>query len=247
MVSMPKYLWEDVSALWARNFYPNLNTSCCPYSHVRKPWILVSRVSGIWRFEFFQVFGQEHEIGMMPRWHFWRTGWGRSFRKERKLSFSLKYHLLRKQQTHTRLSTYQLVPFNVWYISPLMGEWKYLRQVSSTIMSAHITTYWAWRWVPTFAMSALCQIWGPITLGQHLIRLPDRHCPKSWSLSWQYSFFWFSSQVLKGMWSCGREFVQTDLNNMECSWNLGWPLIELICLQFIFQFLWRSFQNCLSP
>ena len=181
----------------------------------------------------------------MPRWHFWRTGWGRSFRKERKLSFSLKYHLLRKQQTHTRSSTYQLVLFNLRYLPPLMGEWKYLRQVSSTTMSAHITTYWAWRWVPIFAMSALCQIWGPITLGQHLIRfpfaLPDRHCPKSWSL------FWVSSPVLKAMWSCGGEFKQTDLNNMECSWNLGWPLIELICLQFIFQFLWRSFQNCLSP
>ena len=33
----------------------------------------------------------------------------------------------------------------------------------------HITTYWAWRWVAILAMSALCQIWGPIALGQYLI------------------------------------------------------------------------------
>ena len=102
-------------------------------------------------------------------------------------------------------------------------------------MLAHITTYWAWRWVAIFAMSALCQIWGPITLGQHLIRfpfaLPDRHCPISWSLSWQYSFFLVSSQVLKTMWSCGREFVQTDLNNMEYSWKLAhW--IDLATIYF---------------
>ena len=185
----------------------------------------------------------------MPRWLFWRTGLGKDGRKER--NHFLWNTICSESSKPTRLSTYQLVSFNLCYLSPLIGEWKYLRQVSSTIMSAHITTYWAWRWVPTFAMSALCQIWGPITLGQHLIRFPfalsDRHCPKSWSLSWQYSFFWVSSQVLKAMWSCGREFVQRDLNNMECSWNLGWLLIELILLQFIFQFLWRSFQNCLSP
>ena len=135
MVGMPKYLSEDVSAFLARNFYPNLNASCCLYSHVRKPWILVSsRISGIWRFEFFQVFGQEHEIGMMPRWHFWRTGWGKDGRKE-------SYHFLwnticSESSKPTRLSTYQLVSFNLCYLSPLIGEWKYFHRVSSTIMSS---------------------------------------------------------------------------------------------------------------
>ena len=36
----------------------------------------------------------------------------------------------------TRLSTYQLVSFNLCYLSPLIGEWKYFHRVSSTIMSS---------------------------------------------------------------------------------------------------------------
>ena len=135
MVGMPKYLSEDVSAFWARNFYPNLNASCCLYSHVRKPWILVSsRISGIWRFEFFHVFGQEHEIELMPRWLFWRTGLGKDGRKER--NHFLWNTICSESSKPTRLSTYQLVSFNLCYLSPLIGEWKYFRRVSSTIMSA---------------------------------------------------------------------------------------------------------------
>ena len=136
MVSMPKYLSEDVSAFLARNFYPNLNASCCLYSHVRKPWILVSsRISGIWRFEFFfQVFGQEHEIELMPRWLFWRTGLGKDGRKER--NHFLWNTICSESSKPTRLSTYQLVSFNLCYLSPLIGEWKYFHRVSSTIMSS---------------------------------------------------------------------------------------------------------------
>ena len=135
MVGMPKYLSEDVSAFWARNFYPNLNASCCLYSHVRKPWILVSsRISGIWRFEFFQVFGQEHEIELMPRWLFWRTGLGKDGRKER--NHFLWNTICSESSKPTRLSTYQLVSFNLCYLSPLIGEWKYFHRVSSTIMSS---------------------------------------------------------------------------------------------------------------
>ena len=136
MVGMPKYLSEDVSAFLARNFYPNLNASCCLYSHVRKPWILVSsRISGIWRFEFFfQVFGQEHEIELMPRWLFWRTGLGKDGRKER--NHFLWNTICSESSKPTRLSTYQLVSFNLCYLSPLIGEWKYFHRVSSTIMSS---------------------------------------------------------------------------------------------------------------
>ena len=136
MVGMPKYLSEDMSAFLARNFYPNLNASCCLYSHVRKPWILVSsRISGIWRFEFFfQAFGQEHEIELMPRWLFWRTGLGKDGRKER--NHFLWNTICSESSKPTRLSTYQLVSFNLCYLSPLIGEWKYFHRVSSTIMSS---------------------------------------------------------------------------------------------------------------
>ena len=183
----------------------------------------------------------------MPRWLFWRTGLGKDGRKER--NHFLWNTICSESSKPTRLSTYQLVSFNLCYLSPLIGEWKYFRRVSSTIMSA----------------STHNNILGVTLSGDFgdVCTLSDLRPNHSWATPHKISLclagpplpkkliriflFLVSSQVLKAMWSCGREFVQRDLNNMECSWNSGWPLIELIWLQFIFQFLWRSFQNCLSP
>ena len=83
---------------------------------------------------FFQVFGQEHEIELMPRWLFWRTGLGKDGRKER--NHFLWNTICSESSKPTRLSTYQLVSFNLCYLSPLIGEWKYFHRVSSTIMSS---------------------------------------------------------------------------------------------------------------
>ena len=235
MVGMPKYLSEDMSAFLARNFYPNLNASCCLYSHVRKPWILVSsRISGIWRFEFFfQVFGQEHEIELMPRWLFWRTGLGKDGRKER--NHFLWNTICSESRKPTRLSTYQLVSFNLCYLSPLIGEWKYLRRVSSTIMSASthnnilgVTLSGDFCDVCTLSDLRPNHSWAtPHKISLCLARppLPNKLIPFL-----TISLFWDSSQVLKE-WSCGREFVQTDLNNMEYSWKLAhW--IDLATIYF---------------
>ena len=243
MVGMPKYLSEDVSAFWARNFYPNLNASCCLYSHVRKPWILVSsRISGIWRFEFFfQVFGQEHEIELMPRWLFWRTGLGKDGRKER--NNFLWNTICSESRKPTRLSTYQLVSFNLCYLSPLIGEWKYFRRVSSTIMSASthnnilgVTLSGDFCDVCTLSDLRPNHSWAtPHKISLCLARppLPKKFIPM------------LCDHVDVSLWK--QTWILLFILNMECSWNFGWLLIDLIWLQFIFQFLWRSFQNCLSP
>ena len=70
----------------------------------------------------------------MPRWLFWRTGLGKDGRKER--NHFLWNTICSESSKPTRLSTYQLVSFNLCYLSPLIGEWKYFHRVSSTIMSS---------------------------------------------------------------------------------------------------------------
>ena len=120
--------------------------------------------------------------------------------------------------------------------SPLIGEWKYLRRVSSTIMSA----------------STHNNILGVTLSGDFcdVCTLSDLRPNHSWATPHKISLclarpsspnklipfltiflFLVSSQVLKTMWSCGREFVQTDLNNMEYSWKLAhW--IDLATIYF---------------
>ena len=132
MVGMPKYLSEDVS----EKFLSKPECFVLPVLTCEETVNIGQqqdqRDLAIW--VFFQVFGQEHEIELMPRWLFWRTGLGKDGRKER--NHFLWNTICSESSKPTRLSTYQLVSFNLCYLSPLIGEWKYFHRVSSTIMSS---------------------------------------------------------------------------------------------------------------
>ena len=136
MVGMPKYLSEDGSAFLARNFYPNLNASCCLYSHVRKPWILVSsRISGIWRFEFFFSSFRARTWNWNDAALTFLKDRVRAFLSEgKKVIIFFEIPSAQKATNPYGIEHISIGPF--WYISPLIGEWKYFRRVSSTIMSA---------------------------------------------------------------------------------------------------------------
>ena len=201
MVGMPKYLSEDVSAFLARNFYPNLNASCCLYSHVRKPWILVSsRISGIWRFGFFKFSGKNMKLEWCRVDIFEGQGEGRTEGKKVIIFFEIPSAQKAANPQDWAHINWSL---SIYAISLLWSENEsiFTEWAPRSCHQVHITTYWAWRWVAIFAMSALCQIWGPITLGQHLIRfpfaLPDRHCPKSLSLCYVIMWTWVCENRLE--------------------------------------------------
>ena len=166
MVGMPKYLSEDVSAFLARNFYPNLNASCCLYSHVRKPWILVSsRISGIWRFGFFKFSGKNMKLEWCRVDIFEGQGEGRTEGKKVIIFFEIPSAQKAANPQDWAHINWSL---SIYAISLLWSENEsiFTEWAPRSCHQVHITTYWAWRWVAILAMSALCQIWGPIALGQ---------------------------------------------------------------------------------
>ena len=127
---------QKMWALFEREIFIQTWMLCAACTHMwgnREYWSAAGS-AGFGDLSFFHVFGQEHEIELMPRWLFWRTGLGKDGRKER--NHFLWNTICSESSKPTRLSTYQLVSFNLCYLSPLIGEWKYFRRVSSTIMSA---------------------------------------------------------------------------------------------------------------
>ena len=128
---------QKMWALFEREIFIQTWMLCAACTHMwgnREYWSAAGS-AGFGDLSFFKISGKNMKLEWCRVDIFEGQGEGVPF--GRKESYHFLWNTICSESSKpTRLSTYQLVSFNLCYLSPLIGEWKYFHRVSSTIMSS---------------------------------------------------------------------------------------------------------------